>query len=248
MDGCDIIVECAGKEACIHVKNSMNAGRRIILKENDRNTRGNVLNKLKMLTNDTLNVRLIGNDFTVEIVKFEKENKISKKSGTELIRNLIRPGHCLKTVTIKVVNGRNYAYPVDYDWEKAQNPEEGTDAIIDINIMEEFVVPTIDSNGNYKDEDFMLLHITLAHELIHAYHIVNGISKPNKVDYHYEYFDETRKRRLITEYEVDIEELYTIGIDNYENEDITENRIRKEREPEQNKRIGYGKYESRRIQ
>jgi len=250
MSGRDIIVECAGKEASINVKCSKRAGRQIIL-EMDKDTRRIVLNKLQMLTNDELSVN--DKDFTVEIKKIIEKD--TKKLGTELIRNLIQPGgHNLKTVKIIVVYGENYTSP-DGELKEAQN-WPGTNATIGINIMEEFVVPTINNKGTYNEKDTMPLHIILAHELIHAYHIVNGELESNEpMTYTYYYKDKTGKLQDKTEDNVNREELYTMGVSGYEKKHITENKIREEqnkiieernktKEEQQqklNKRIGYGK-------
>jgi len=230
MSGRDIIVECEGKEACVNVEISKNAGRQIILDKSDPGGGRIVFNKLQDITNDELSM----NDFTVKIKKFKEATTL--KYGTELVRNLIREGHSLKTVKIEVVNGKSYTCTANKkDQEKARNGQ-GTDAIIGINIKKDIYVPTIDHEGK-SDLKRMLLHITLAHELIHAYHIVNGISESDEpIKYIYEYPDGIK-----TPEKVDEEELYTMGVPGYEDGGrgghITENKIRDEQG--ENIRIAY---------
>jgi len=189
-----------------------------------------ILDILGELTNDELEmVPIEGTCYVmVKIKEFNVNNSNGELPlGTELIRELIQQNGLTKTIKISIVEGNSYVYPVnDEDWKKARDGS-GTNAIIDfnMNVNGKIVVPT---RGDHPEETpqerSMLPHIILAHELIHAYHIVNGISESKeRVEYIHNY------PRIGEKEYVDEEELYTIGLtDKYKDEYITENKIRKE--------------------
>jgi len=230
--------------------------RGILEEERNKNEKNKLLEYLNMLTDDVLDMVPTGDlrERTTSYVIIKEEREIEHRPlGTKLIRDLIQQNCRTKTVKIEAffessegsstrpTNNKDWRNSGKIeDWEKAQNPEEGADAFIEINMEKEFDVPIIDSE-NYFDWNFMPFHIVLAHELIHAYHMVNGISKEGIKDYEYRC-----RTGWIVEERVKTEELYTIGIDRYKNEDITENKIREEQnkiiEEQQlklNRRIAY---------
>jgi len=217
-----------------------------------------IIDTLNMLTDDELD-KYIAYPSGICYVIIKEEREIEHRPlGTKLIRDLIQQERPDKIVKIFIYDGESYTQPTnknnfedagkDEDWRKARNRLlGGADAIIGINMRTKYDVPTTNSGGHLEIESIPY-HIALAHELIHAYHMVNGKSKQGEQQHIYEYLDETEILQKIPEDRpVDIEELYTIGLtDEYKNEYLTENKIREEqnktREEQQEKlniRIAY---------
>jgi len=228
----------------------------ILTNEENKKCIDKILEYLNMLTDDDLGTTSTGNTYEkYSYVTIKEEHEIKDRPlGTELIRRLIRQkDHTIqqkkhnKTVKIEVVPRFSIGSYTDPESLKNARNKSGTNATIKINMEKEFEVPTTNSGG-YLEMKSIPYHIALAHELIHAYHMVNGISKGRKKYHTYEYIDETGQSQSKREEKpVDIEELCTIGLtDEYKNEDLTENKIRDEqnktREEQQeklNERIAY---------
>jgi len=205
------------------------------------NGQDKILDTLGELTNDELGKapanQLEGTSYVI-IKEFNVKNSNKEfPLGTELIRKLIQQegsDKTDKTVKISIVTGENCCtYP---DKKDQTNAENGiwANAFVKFNPSEkvDFLVEGAGTGKCFWEK--LIPHIVLAHELIHAYHIVNGISEPDEiVRYTYYYPDKTERTENVNK-----EELYTMGVPGYEREEaITENKIRKE--PKKNIRIAY---------
>jgi len=235
-------------ETKVWKKDFENSNKGIILR-GTTNERYKILYILNALTNDELGMDTVypsGNCYV--IIKEFNVKYLNRKLlfGTKLIRDLIQQESTDKTVEISIVDGEKESDASTDDWTNAENGI-GANAIVNFNPTQKvkFLVKDNDTGKGFWEN--LIPHIVLAHELIHAYHIVNGISKLGRVNYTYEYIDkETNILQKKIEHSTDIEELYTMGVSEYEWILITENKIRKEQE--ENERIGYKYTEQRRAQ
>jgi len=232
VDGVNLYAYCKGNP----VKYFDPDGKEILL-SGSLEQRQLILDNMQKLTNDKLGMRNIDDNGSIStvIIKEGRENTDKNlKTGSNLIRKLNKKGDSAKSVIIGIVTGDNFATPPEanidlrggtvikkYDWENAMN-KTGTTAIIGFNPNHNPAIPTKEPEAGLVLNEIRPTEITLAHELVHSYHINEGTSiDQNELVTRYYRITEGCLEETAPK-----EELYTIGI--IGNREYTENKILKE--------------------
>lgn len=173
---------------------------------------------MQKLTNDDI---VLKNNVVV-IKSYGTENKSKTlKHGTSLIRKLVKENNVV-TISIGAEGSMNYAQHDNYQNAtngKGSDAKVNFDPTADPDIMTEGYYTGIVSEAKRPDE------IGLAHELIHAWHMMKGDMK--KLD---EYGNYTYKSGFFSTETQNVrkEELRTVGLQYVKEGDINENQIREE--------------------
>jgi RHS repeat-associated protein len=193
---------------------------KIILTGQDRI---NVLEQMQKLTNDKLEVLHNGE---VRIVEYGIMNTSGNlPTGTKLISSLIEDEHCTSIDRYSVFKNRA-VFPAE-----ASNGT-GSDTKVLVNFYKKYDLLVKDKKSGLSVVEESPSYINLGHELIHAYHTVNGVKKKDD-DYSEYVYKDTNGRKFRTSQRT--EELETVGIKG--GSPFTENMLRDEHGI--NKRIKY---------
>ena len=185
-----------------------------------------LLKLLQSLTNDRLDMnRRTGQ---VTIGKYRTKNNGKHLSvGTGLISGIIKNEHSL---TIGITH-EEPSHETDKGEISATNGN-GTDCSVEINPEGAKVLTKNEKTGKRQYEE-MPLNLIVGHEIIHGYRSMNGIAKNGTTTYTYK----DKNGILYKVYNEKVEELETVGIQDFNNYKYTENKLRKEQNA--NKRIKY---------
>jgi hypothetical protein len=205
-------------------------GREMIINIPLNSNRRAVMRDIRRISNDRIRY-----DNSTGKVKITKERNGNQNNGTQLIRNLVRS---LETNTIEMnPAGEGFEMGPKNDKWARNNVGSGTIIYYDSENSKQVPVQNLET-GEFSDKTSPSF-ISIAHDLIHADHANNGDMKNNaKDDNVYSYTDTNGK--TVNEV-IDNEESRTVGLNNNNKGDITENAIRKEhRKTKNERRIGYG--------
>lgn len=166
---------------------------------------------LKQITDDIVIVNKDG------YISLSERPNPKRPIGTQLIRELVANQH---TVYI-LQEDTSKNYQIDFDSTRAQTKGVESDSKVNFSLSFFPKILTKTSNGNKLHS--RPLYIGLAHELIHALRSMKGSAKGEQSTSNYSFTDENGRLQSVTE---KTEELETVGIKG--NQEITENKIRKE--------------------
>ncbi|MDE6150076.1 MAG: type III secretion system effector protein, partial [Ruminococcus sp.] len=161
-------------------------------------------------------------------VKIKSVSKNTRfKNGDKLIKDIINSRH-----TCYIYNAKGWNDCTTYEADASSDPKRGSDSTIMFDLNGKIKYETINPNNGIvsKQTSNAPVCITLAHELIHADRIMRGLQIPNNKKSHNKYitgFNRYHSPIYKDEY-VPQEELATVGLLPKNNNDITENQIRKE--------------------
>ena len=183
-----------------------------------------ILETLQKLTNDKL---AINANNELIITKLGGMNKdVYLKNGTKLIRQMNQKKQSNQNSTyITISNGKGNQATPSSNTDKVGNHKVkgvGTDAIIDFDPMSDPLIMTVNPLIGLVEPQRRPNEIGLIHEVIHAKHINEGTVDNTYANHTYQTAqgEETEA--------VQIDELRTVGLNNVQEGDITENDIREE--------------------
>jgi len=169
----------------------------------------------------TLKGQPVGRSLINEIEQLGREGKkitvnIDKKSGCFAKAKLTEDQARVLNIPDDVSNEENHLQSYFFSTKSFDGINSlGTSVYVNWNPLES---SQVDDDGKIiKDKNANSNFITLCHELIHAYHIMNGAALVDSIDEQYLTGESTRN-----------EEQSVIGLGRFEHERFTENKIRAE--------------------